>query len=304
MEMLTTMGIFDAYGAGFEYVDPERVRELNTVERYVMHPKWRTTVGKYTDDTQMAVALAELLSRKPPHVWTHYEIARAFVAVFKRDPRKGYASRFYTCLKQMDTGWDFLKTIRPFSRKSGGAMRAPVLGLLPSEEAVMETARFQASLTHCTQLGMDAAAAAALMTHYFYHRLGHKGDLRKYLSTKGLCIDFTSPWRGKVDTLASEHVRAAVSAIEENSTMTEVLKACVDFTGDVDTVAAIAGPAVHFCETVENDLPDALITEFERGGSFGSRYLDGLSIKLQNRYPRRIGNESVADPTLILDLFT
>ena len=86
--------------------------------------------------------------------------------------------------------------------------------------------------------------------------------------------------------------------------MTEVLRACVAYTGDVDTVAAIAGPAVHFCEAIENDLPESLVREFEQGGSFGRRYLDELSLKLQRKYPRRVGNESVADPTLILDLFT
>lgn len=283
--MLVEMALFDAYGAGFEYVDPKIITAHNHLRAYLRHPKWKTTPGRYTDDTQMCLALAELLLRKPPETWTHYDVARAFVGVFKRDPRPGYSGKFYELLKQMSTGWDFLKVVRPFSDKSGGAMRAPVIGLLPDIQQVATVARFQASLTHCTRLGMDAAVASALMTHYFYYRLGPKKDLPWFLDSKGLCFGFAGVWEGYVGSPGNEHVLAALAAIMGNDSLEGVLKACVDFTGDVDTIAAIAGPAASFCDEIDQTLPAVLLDNLE-DGKFGRDYLDDLDDKLMAKFPR------------------
>tara|TARA_Y100000310_G_scaffold91693_5_gene89178 strand:- start:3140 stop:4204 length:1065 start_codon:yes stop_codon:yes gene_type:complete len=282
--MLVEMAVFDAYGAGFEYVDPKIIEAHNHLRSYLRHPKWKGPPGRYTDDTQMALALAELLLRKPPATWTHYDVARAFVGVFKRDPRPGYSGMFYKLLQQMTSGWDFLKMVRPFSDKSGGAMRAPVIGLLPNVSEVVQVARFQASLTHCTQLGMDAAVASALMTHYFYYRLGPKHELPLFLAEHGLCFGIHR-WQGHVSSQGHEHVLAAMTAILDNDTLEDVLKACVDFTGDVDTIAAIAGPAASFCDEIEQTLPAVLLDNLE-DGKFGRDYLDGIDDKLMSKFPR------------------
>ncbi len=283
--MLVEMAVFDAFGAGFEYAPPAFIRAHGHRMVYMRHPKWKGPPGRYTDDTQMALALAELLLRKDPRTWTPYDVARAFVGVFKRDPRPGYSGMFYKLLQQMNTGWDFLKMVRPFSNKSGGAMRAPVIGLLPDIKQVAEVARFQASLTHCTRLGMDAAVASALMTHYFYYRLGPKADLPWFLDTKGLCFGFSKGWEGYVGSPGNEHVLAAMTAIVEHDSMEAVLKACVDFTGDVDTVAAIAGPAASFSDEIDQSLPAVLLDNLE-DGNFGRDYLDGIDDKLLDRFPR------------------
>ena len=46
---------------------------------------------KYSDDTQMSLAIAELVIEEKD--WTSQLIADKFVAVFKRDERFGYSSR-------------------------------------------------------------------------------------------------------------------------------------------------------------------------------------------------------------------
>jgi ADP-ribosyl-[dinitrogen reductase] hydrolase len=270
--MLVEMAIGDAYGAGFEYVDPKIVASQNHLRAYLRHPKWKGQPGRYTDDTQMTIGLAELMLRKAPKEWTHYDVARAFVTVFKRDPRTGYAGKFYELLQQMQTGWDFL-------------MRAPVIGLLPDVKQVMEVARFQASLTHCTQLGMEAAVASALMTHYFYYRIGPRKDLPHWLGLRCLHIGFAKVWTGFVGSPGDEHVLAALTAIMENDSLEAVLKACIDFTGDVDTVAAIAMPAASFCDEISQNLPAVLLDNLE-SGKFGRDYLDMLDDKLMEKFPR------------------
>ncbi|QBD80454.1 ADP-ribosylglycohydrolase family protein [Ktedonosporobacter rubrisoli] len=51
--MLLELAIGDAYGAGFEYVDPEMIRRQNNLSHYVKHPRHAIRPGCYTDDTQM-----------------------------------------------------------------------------------------------------------------------------------------------------------------------------------------------------------------------------------------------------------
>lgn len=59
--MLLEIAIGDAYGAGFEYADSSYVRAKNNLVGYVRHPRHGIRPGHYTDDTQMSLAIAELI---------------------------------------------------------------------------------------------------------------------------------------------------------------------------------------------------------------------------------------------------
>ena len=83
--MLVEMAVGDAYGAGFEYVSSSFLRQHHDLTRYVQHPRHAIGSGRYTDDTQMSIAIAEMLVDGRP--WTRPALADAFVRVFKRDPR-------------------------------------------------------------------------------------------------------------------------------------------------------------------------------------------------------------------------
>jgi hypothetical protein len=61
--------------------------------------------------------------------------------------------------------------------------------------------------------------------------------------------------------------------------MSDVLRACVAFTGDVDTVAAIALAAGSCAVEIAHDLPQHLIYGLE-DGPFGRRYLEALDSQL------------------------
>lgn len=64
----------DAYGAGFEYADEMIVN--NDLSRYVEHPRFRLIPGSYTDDTQMNVAITEVIVAQVP--WTLEVLADSF----------------------------------------------------------------------------------------------------------------------------------------------------------------------------------------------------------------------------------
>ena len=274
----------DAYGAGFEFAPPARVRKHNDLSGYIQHQKWKEMKpGHYTDDTQMAMGIAEHMLVND--VWSIPSLAARFVTGFHRDPRAGYAGPFYDFLKQTVDGGAFINNIRPHSDKSGGAMRAFPLGFYPDTHLVRDLAMFQASLTHATHNGMMAAAVAALMFHHRYHHLGDKNSLSEFLSD-WTGLDFAKPWVGAVSSSGMDCVQAAVTAFLGNDSMGDVLKACVAFTGDVDTVAAIAMPAAAVCEDTAGWLPLVLIDGLENE-LLGRKFLQWMDEKLLDKFPSR-----------------
>lgn len=279
--MLIELAIGDAYGAGFEYVDRQEVVRHNNLS-YRQHPKHTATLpGMYTDDTQMSLAIAELMLSGES--WTPLNLATRFVEVFKRDPREGYAEGFYHFLRKNTGGGDeFLAKINPTSDKSGAAMRAPVIGLIADQAEVLEKAEIQATLTHHTKDGINAAKASALIVHFFVWESGKKKDLARYLKdhVKG---DWLSKWTGKVRSKGWMSVRAAITAIANADTMSDLLKNCIAYTGDVDTVAAIALAGASVCPEIKQDLPYWLYGDMENG-TYGRAYIEDVDAQLKEKY--------------------
>lgn len=277
--MLLELAIGDAYGAGFEYADSELVQRYNDLSRYIQHPRHQIKPGCYTDDTQMSLAIAETLVAQEP--WTPEVLAHRFVTTFKRDPREGYAGKFYRFLLQVQDGQQFLENIIWTSDKSGAAMRAAPIGVLPTIEQVIEATSIQAAITHNTPDGINAAIAAALMSHYFIYQLGEKKELGQFLETH-VSGEWSKPWQGEVRSKGWMSVRAATTAVIRNDSLSELLKDCIAFTGDVDTVGAIALAAAACSEEITQDLPDHLIDGLENG-TYGRDYIIQLDKQLMAR---------------------
>lgn len=281
--MLLETAIGDAYGFGFEYANENL--PLNTLERYVKHPVLALAPGKYTDDTQMTLAVAEwLLSEKNPPTFSTYEMTKKFYETFNRDRRVGYSKQFQALLDEVKDGDELFLKIRSDSDKSGGAMRAGPCGVLSSPQEVIYFASLQASVTHNTIDGRAAAAAAALMTHYFLYDLGPKAEVGEYLnewlpSRTATDRDWDEPWSGEVKAKGWMAVRAALTAIKQHSSLAAILKASVAFSGDVDTVGAIAMSAASCSKEVEKDLPAVLYDGLE-DGQYGKKYLAQLDVRL------------------------
>ena len=278
--MLLELAIGDAYGAGFEYATSEMIGEHNDLSRYVRHPRHRIQPGCYTDDTQMSLAIAETMVSG--EAWTADLLAQKFVEAFKRDPREGYAGGFYSFLQHVRDGQQFLREIRPDSDKSGAAMRAAPIGVYPSVEQVIERCTLQAAITHNTPDGIHAALAASLMTHYFLYRLGSKKDLGRFLE-QHVPGQWARPWQGKVGSKGWMSVRAAITAVQVHSSMSSLLKACIQFSGDVDTVAALALAVASCCDEIDQDLPAHLLATLENG-TYGREYIVQLDKQLIQLY--------------------
>ena len=274
--MLVELAIGDAYGAGFEYASPQIVYSNNNLRAYIPHPKHPIIPGHYTDDTQMSIAIAEAIIED--EVWTPLSLANRFVTAFRRDPREGYAGRFYDFLTEIQNGQEFLDQILPNSDKSGAAMRACPIGVYASIPKIIERCTLQATLTHNTTDGVNAALAVSLMTHYFLYHLGPKSQLPEFLHAyvKGL---WHEPWSGKVGSKGMMSVRAAITALLAHDSLADVLRASIAFTGDVDTVATIALGAVAGSDQYQQDIPEHLFATLENG-TYGRNFLQSLDEKL------------------------
>lgn len=280
--MLLELAIGDAYGAGFEYASA-LVLQQNNLSGYIQHPRHSISPGHYTDDTQMSLAIAQAIVSNEP--WTPQQLASRFVEVFHRDPRQGYASRFYTFLQQTFTGDEFLANIHPLSDKSGAAMRASPIGVFASVDEVLEKAAVQAKLTHDTPAGISAAQASALMTHYFLYNLGARAALGEFLDAKVPGYEWAKPWEGEVGAKGWMSVRAAVTAVTRNTSMSQILWDSINFGGDVDTVATIALAAASCSQDISQDLPKHLIDGLENEG-YGRDYICELDAKLLKKIQR------------------
>ena len=274
--MLVELAIGDAYGAGFEYAPDNLIRDRNTLEGYIQHPKHDIAPGCYTDDTQMSIAIAEAMVSGEP--WTRENLAQRFVTAFKRDEREGYAGKFYAFLQEIQDGEEFLARIRPHSDKSGAAMRAVPLGIYPTVEMVMERCTIQAKLTHDTSDGINAAIASSLMAHYCLYELGPTAELPAFIA-KWVPGQWQEPWQGKVGSKGLMSAHAALTAVSRYSALSDILKASIAFTGDVDTVATIALGAASCAKDITQNLPSVLYETLEKG-DYGLDYLADLERQL------------------------
>lgn len=275
--MLVELAVGDAYGAGFEYADPSFVASHNTLRGYVQNPTYSgLRPGFYTDDTQMTIAIGEALICGD--TWTPRDLADRFVTTFHRDEREGYAGRFYDFLQSVHDGEEFLRRIRPDSDKSGAAMRAGPIGLADNINEVMHYAAVQAAITHDTPAGIASAQAAALAVHYCHHDVGPLADIALWVDRHVPC-GWSQPWRGKVGSKGRMSVGAALTALSISTTMSGLLRTCIAFTGDVDTVATVALAAAARSAEITKDLPAVLLDNLENG-PYGRDYLAQLDKRL------------------------
>ncbi|MFA6235437.1 MAG: ADP-ribosylglycohydrolase family protein [Bacteroidota bacterium] len=298
--MFVESAVGDAFGFCYEFAPPDFIAKNNDpAQGYIKHPNRPHVPGTYSDDTQMAIAVAMSLLRATAikgGSWrdiTAHDLAREFVSQFKADPREGYSQGFYELLvkiskNKVDPVDEFLRTVKPHSRKSGGAMRAWPCGLLPTLGEAIDFAVFQASITHATMEGINAAAAVAVLV--WACRQGIEGDLIVDLLES--CVPgylWQIPWTGPVGTQGIQPVKAAVTVLCHrgepiHKSMTGILQESIAFTGDVDTVACIALAAASMHPLIVNDLPRVLYNNLEKG-RYGMGFLKDLDSRMEARFP-------------------
>jgi ADP-ribosyl-[dinitrogen reductase] hydrolase len=280
--MILQAAIGDAYGAGFEFQDMDYIRQNNHLQTYFQHGLCPEIHKRYTDDTQMTLAIAELLLEQDD--WNVEMVADKFVEVFHRDKRRGYSERVYNALDASKNGKDFIKIIDNKSGGNGSSMRAYPLGLIPDLDKMLHFAEIQAKTSHDTTEGITCAKRMALAIHY--HRYGYDKQctltafLNETLKEKEV-YKVTSP----IDMHGFPTTQAVMHIVSEQNSLKDCLKYSIDFGGDTDTVASLCLAILSQKKGVKHDLPDFLFDELENG-AFGRDYLIGLYKKLNDKFSK------------------
>ena len=161
-------------------------------------------------------------------------------------------------MEEVKDGDELIARINPESERNGAAMRAPIIGLLPDLETVKHVAKLQAAVTHDTKGGIDSSVAAALMCHFFKYGRGEKHALSEFLAEHLPDHNWSGDWHGKVPVHGISTVQAALTALLGSDSLSKILQACIEFTGDVDSVAAIACSCGSVSDSINNDIPEQL----------------------------------------------
>ncbi|KFF04766.1 ADP-ribosylglycohydrolase family protein [Flavobacterium reichenbachii] len=278
--MILEAAIGDAYGAGFEFQKQEYIIENNDLTRYHKHGMYTEIYKRYTDDTQMAIAITELLLEE--NDWNEVKVADKFVEVFHRDKRRGYSDRVYNALDASKNGSDFLKIIDNRSNGNGSAMRAYSIGLLKDVNQILEFCEIQAKTSHNTIEGISCAKRIALAVHFYKYKLEKQTSLIEFINEtlkENEVYKITSP----IDMHGYFTTQSVIKIVSESDSMQHCLKKSIDYGGDTDTVAALCMAILSQKENCEKVLPDFLYEDLENE-KYGKDFLIDLDHKLADKF--------------------
>ncbi len=227
--MLIGLAVGDALGTTLEFTTRG---EFEPITDMVGGGPFNLKPGQWTDDTSMAMCLAQML--RSANGWDAEDAMKRFINW--RD--HGYLSSTRVCfdigMQTADALRHFEQTGNPYAgpvenEKSGngGIMRlAPVvLAYGAVKESAMAVAQLQSRLTHASPLCQKAAAnMAQFMVTGDQTLLPHPDD---------------PPEEATGYVMHTLH--AAFWALTQGETFRDVLLAAVNLGGDADTVGAVAG---------------------------------------------------------------
>ncbi len=261
---LEGLSIGDAFGQTF--FRPIADLEARTAARRLAPAPW-----KYTDDTEMAIAIVEVLQQDG--ALNQDRLAAAFAKRYERDPHRGYGAGAHETLERVGNGMPWREAAqRAFgnagSLGNGAAMRVAPLGAWFADDlaSVAREARASAEVTHMHPEGQAGAIAVAVAAAWASsHSPGEAGaqllqaaqdstppgQTRDGIS-RAMHIPLTDPPRkaaaflgnGKRVTSPDTVPFALWCAARHIDNFAEALWSAVSVGGDLDTNAAIVGGIV------------------------------------------------------------
>jgi len=308
-KMLLGIAIGDAYGAGYEFRYPDLKDYQNIpLDKYIKSafPNSDHIRGMYTDDTQMSIAVTELLLSDKG--FNKENLADKFVECYKRNPIQGYAKGFQAFLDSINSGKEFIEKIRHNSIRNGAAMRAAPLGVVEDLDTLIEYAKINARLTHSTPKGIASSVAVALMSHIsLYEGFAYtdKDVVRSRIVPQMMKIDMETA-KYIDDVLKMGDLDPVLLFGEAHSTMgvpcdgmrtvgamihlltnfygpREILEESVRLGGDVDSVASIS-LGIGLTNDDIGSLPSFLFDDLTNH-AYGRDYLLSLGNSLEKKFP-------------------
>lgn len=206
------------------------------------------THSKFTDDTVLTIAIADILLKNLDLIDTLKEYSRKY-------PNAGYGGSYQH--------WIFSDSRDPYnSWGNGSAMRTSPIGFFYTKESdVLKAARMCAQVTHNHPEGIRGAQATSLCI--FLARYGaSKNDIRKEIS-KWFNYDLSKTIkeiRPKYifDVSCQGSVPQSIIAFLESDDYEDAVRKAVSLGGDADTMACITG---GIAEAFYGPIPENIALE-------------------------------------------
>ena len=302
---LLGLAVGDALGAHFETQPAEFIARRYRAPRELLDdpPEGRYC---YTDDTQMAIGVAETLIACG--CIDEAEICRRFAANYV--PSRGYGRGARVVLDAMVEGGDhryWAENLFPGgSHGNGAAMRVAPVGLLFRDDpsALWTQARLSALPTHVHPLGVEGAQVLALaVAHASRAENFARPEFFAALAESCQLLEYAGPLRraARVEHLrdlalfgngiaAADSVVTAIACFGHTPDSYELTIAnAILLGGDTDTIAAMAG-AISGAFLGRQAIPQFLIDRLEDGYQ-GRTYIEKLSAGLLAVYEKAKGQK-------------
>jgi poly(ADP-ribose) glycohydrolase ARH3 len=296
---LLGLAVGDALGGKFEAQSADAIRaRFLTAERLMAYPQEEIW---YTDDTQMAIGVAEALAESAEVV--EEVLCRAFVTNYV--PSRGYGRGARAVLDAMEDGRDYRQVAEEYfpggSFGNGAAMRVAPIGLVfrDDRQRLWEQARLSALPTHCHPLGIEGAQLLALAVALCSQ--AERFDRDRFF-TELLAACESAEYRAKLEEAARvqtpndltglgnriEALHSVPTAIASFAVAPESFESAISnvifLGGDTDTLAAMTG-ALSGAYLGLGCLPGRLVGLLESSPK-GREYLRQLAGQLLAVYHR------------------
>lgn len=252
---LVGLAVGDALGAPLEFMPRDEIAATFGEVRELIGGGWlNVEPGEWTDDTQLALAIAESIVRlgriDPP------DIAARFVGWLRTGPKDvGNLTRAAIRYHEQGLPWGEVgpRIVADFpggSAGNGSLMRCAPVALFQAQRpaALLRDSAIVSEITHANPLSVWGSIAVNLAIVEFLH--GRRdgaiervaGQIPERAVADTLRAAATLPRRAvRSGGYVLETVGAAFWALAQGETFEEVLVAAINLGGDADTVGAVAG---------------------------------------------------------------
>lgn len=293
--------IGDALGGPLEFMDARAIEKKHGYVTEMLGGGWlNLKIGEYTDDTQMALCLAQSLVERDE--FSADDIAARFVAWLESNP-PDVGNHTRAVLSKIAAGADWksasngVQRQTPQSAGNGSLMRCAPVALWDFAEVSkrLEHSRVQSEITHAHQ---ECQWSCALLNSLIFHLMSvgvrdvaldralaecrdAPGHIRKRLQlAPGKMKSELKPSGYVLDTLD-----CAVWAFINSENFEDALVSAVNLGGDADTVGAVCG-ALAGAFYGERDIPARWLEALQN-----REILAGLATKMAMRQLEKIQNE-------------
>jgi len=236
--------------------------------------------NRFTDDTVLAIAVADVILHNGDYIDTFKEYVRRY-------PQRGYGSHFYR--------WALSDSRKPYySFGNGSAMRVGPVGFaFETLDEVLSEAKRSAEVTHDHPEGIKGAQAIAASV--FLARKGcSKEYIRDYIAGAfsydlDRTVEHIRP-KYRFDVSCQGSVPEAIIAFLESTDFESAIRLAVSLGGDSDTIACMTG---GMAEAYYGGVPEEISSQVLK--MLDDKMKEVINI-FSNRYTARtIGNSTITN---------